>query len=160
MNRNNAAETMKLSEQIILPYSQDQLYALVADVERYAEFVPRWMGATVRRDGPITYAEQTFGFGIFRYRFVSQVTFSPPHSVQVSSSDGPFHHLAIHWNVAPHQGDGCVVTLSTDFHLRSGVLQRMFENLGFQDAGWLLDVFEKRAHTLYRDTADCEPAGY
>ncbi|MCP5420357.1 MAG: type II toxin-antitoxin system RatA family toxin [Gammaproteobacteria bacterium] len=142
---------MKLSKRIVLPYSQDQLYALVSDVERYAEFVPRWMGAKIRREGSNTYAEQIFGFGLLRYRFVSRITLSPPQSVHVSSNDGPFHRLELQWDVQPHDNNGCSLLLTTDFQLRSGVLQRMFDGLGFQDAEWLLDAFEKRAHWLYRD---------
>jgi coenzyme Q-binding protein COQ10 len=147
----------KYSQEIVLPYTEDQLFALIADVERYAEFVPWWTGAKVHREGDVVCAEQSFGLGIFKYRFSSQVKLHRPNSVQVTSSDGPFHQLEIHWQVQPRQEGGCTMTLSTEFRLRSNMLQRMFDGMGFQDMGWLLELFEQRAHGLYSNGDGCKP---
>jgi len=63
------------AEQRVLPYSQDQLFDLVADVERYPEFLPWCVGARIRKqlpDGTME-ADLVIGFKMFRERFASEL---------------------------------------------------------------------------------------
>src|SRR5512147_3232450 len=109
-------------EKSILPYTQEQLFELVADVERYPEFVPCWLDANVRRrDGDIVLVEQVLNIATVRHCFLSKAVMQRPVSVQVTSSDGPFRHLDIRWQIEPRSSSGCTLILSTDFQLRSGM---------------------------------------
>jgi len=140
-------------EKSILPYTQDQLFELVADVERYPEFVPCWLDASVRRrDGDIVLVEQVLNIAAVRHRFVSKAVLLRPSRVQVTSNDGPFRHLDIRWQIEPQSDSGCALLLSTEFQLRSGMLQTLLSGF-FRGETWrLLKVFENRAHTLYGHT--------
>jgi coenzyme Q-binding protein COQ10 len=65
------------AEQRVLPYTPEQLFALVADVERYPEFLPWCVGARVReRRADLIVADLIIGFRMFRERFTSRV--APP----------------------------------------------------------------------------------
>lgn len=140
----------KLTEQSFLPYTQEQLFNLVADVERYAEFIPWWITAKVSRRGDILYVEQAFNLGPFmQYRFRSQAALQPLSSVHITSCDGPFANLDIRWQVEPLTLGGCGITFSMDFSLRSALVQRLFEALCPCQAPQLLKAFEIRAHQLY-----------
>ena len=140
-------------EKSVLPYSQAQLFELVADVERYPEFVPCWIDASVRwRDGDIVQVEQVLNLGAIQRRFISKAVLQRPVSVQVTSNDGPFRHLYIHWHIEPLPDTGCNLILSTDFELRSDILQKLLSSF-FRGETWrLLKVFENRAHVLYGQT--------
>ena len=140
-------------EKSILPYTQEQLFELVADVERYPEFVPCWLEVSVcRRDGDIVLVEQVLNIATVRHRFISKAVLLRPASVQVTSSDGPFRHLDIRWHIEPQSNSGCTLMLSTDFRLRSGMLQTLLRGF-FRGETWrLLKVFENRAHKLYGHT--------
>ncbi|MFO1431125.1 MAG: type II toxin-antitoxin system RatA family toxin [Candidatus Competibacteraceae bacterium] len=140
-------------EKSILPYTQEQLFELVADVERYPEFVPCWLDASVRqRDGDIVLVEQVLNIAAVQHRFVSKAVMRRPASVQVTSNDGPFRQLDIHWQIEPQSSSGCTLILSTDFQLRSGMLQTLLSGFLRGETWRLLKVFENRAHVLYGHT--------
>src|SRR5258706_7587749 len=68
-----------------VPYSPDQMYALVADIERYPEFLPWCLAAKIRRrEGPVIHADLVIGFRMVRERFTSRVTLQPGHRIDVS----------------------------------------------------------------------------
>ena len=108
------------------------------------------MAARVYRAGDIIYVEQTLSAGILlRYQFSSQALLERPVSVHILSSDGPFLHLDIQWDVQPLPDSGCLITLSMEFHWRSRMLQKLFDTF-FPPTTWrLLEVFETRAHQRY-----------
>jgi ribosome-associated toxin RatA of RatAB toxin-antitoxin module len=86
------------AEQRVLPYTPEQLFALVADIERYPEFLPWCVGARVRERRPdLIVADLIIGFRMFRERFTSRVTLDPPHRIDVSYAEGPFKYLNNHW---------------------------------------------------------------
>ena len=73
------------AEQRILPYSQEQLFALVADVERYPDFLPWCVASRIRRrEGEVFFADLVIGFKMVRERFTSQVTLARPDRVDVT----------------------------------------------------------------------------
>jgi coenzyme Q-binding protein COQ10 len=137
-------------ENSTLPYTQEQLFDLVADVERYGEFLPWWIKAKANRKGDIVHVEQTLNFGpFFNYRFCSKALLERPISVHITSSDGPFLHLDIRWQLQPQTFNGCIITFITEFQFRSQMLQKLFDTFFPQETWQLLKVFETRAHQLY-----------
>lgn len=137
-------------EKSVLPYTQAQLYELVADVERYPEFVPCWIEASVRRrTNQIVQVEQVLNLGAVRRRFVSRAVLQPPTGVRVTSDDGPFRRLDIQWGIEPLPEQGCTLSLATEFELRSGMLSHLLGGFFRGETGRLLRIFENRAHALY-----------
>src|ERR1700740_3401558 len=81
------------AEQRVLPYTPEQLFALVADVERYPEFLPWCVGARVKeRRADLIVADLIIGFRVFRERFTSRVALDPPRRIDVTYAEGPFRH--------------------------------------------------------------------
>src|SRR5207244_9794424 len=81
------------AEQRVLPYTPEQLFALVADVERYPEFLPWCVGARIRERRPdLVVADLIIGFRMFRDRFTSRVALDPPRRIDVTYADGPFRY--------------------------------------------------------------------
>src|SRR5579871_6931884 len=61
-----------------VPYSPEQMYALVADIERYPEFLPWCLAAKIRRrEGAVILADLVIGFRMVRERFTSRVELQP-----------------------------------------------------------------------------------
>jgi coenzyme Q-binding protein COQ10 len=147
------------AEQRVLPYTAEQLFDLVADVERYPEFLPWCMGARIRerRDNLIV-ADLLIGFRMFRERFTSKVTLDRPRRVDVAYSDGPFRYLANHWIFEPVEG-GCRIDFFVDFEFRSAILQKLIGVLFNEAVRRMVAAFEARARTLYgpRDAASNRP---
>ena len=137
------------AERRALPYTQEQMYALVADVERYPEFLPWCRAARItRRDGDVLYADLVIGFKVFRERFTSKVTLSPPDSVHVEYIKGPMRHLNNHWRFEPHV-KGCIIDFYVDFEFRSTLLQAAIGLLFNEAVRRMVAAFEARARVLY-----------
>ncbi|HEV2303740.1 MAG TPA: type II toxin-antitoxin system RatA family toxin [Stellaceae bacterium] len=137
------------AETRILPYTPEQLFALVADIERYPEFLPWCMGARIReRRADLIVADLVIGFRMFRERFTSRVTLVPPRRIDVAYAEGPFRYLNNHWAFAAAPG-GCRVDFFVDFEFKSRVLQRVIEVLFGEAVRRMVGAFEKRAQALY-----------
>src|SRR6201995_2959542 len=97
------------AEQRELPYKPEQLYELVADVERYPEFLPWCIGARIReRKSELIVADLIIGYRMVRERFKPGVELSPPHRIDVAYSEGPFKYLKNYWIFEPAPG-GCLI---------------------------------------------------
>ncbi|MGE5146561.1 MAG: type II toxin-antitoxin system RatA family toxin, partial [Candidatus Eiseniibacteriota bacterium] len=114
------------SEKRELPYTAEQIFDLVADVDRYPEFLPWCIGARVRRPEPtIIDADLIIGFKMIRERYTSRVVLDRPNRIDVVyAEEGPFRHLENHWIFHPTE-KGCVVEFYLDFEFRSRMLQRL-----------------------------------
>ena len=137
------------TEKRVLPYTPEQMFALVADVERYPEFLPWCVGARIRERGPtLIVADPIIGFRLIRERFTSRVALSPPSGIDVAYTDGPFRYLNNHWGFDPVPG-GCRVDFFVDFEFKSRLLQKMIEMLFGEAVRRMVAAFETRAKQLY-----------
>jgi coenzyme Q-binding protein COQ10 len=137
------------AEERVLPYTPEQLFALVADIERYPEFLPWCVGVRIKeRQANLVVADLVIGFRIFRERFTSRVSLDPPRRIDVAYSEGPFRYLDNHWTFSPDPG-GCRVGFFVDFEFKSRLLQRLIEVLFSEAVRRMVGAFEKRARDLY-----------
>lgn len=138
------------AEKRILPYSEEQLFDMVADVRRYPEFLPWCVGARVltRTDKELT-ADLTIGFKMFRETFRSQVLLERPHHVHVRYLTGPFRYLNNHWRFRPVPG-GTEVDFFVDFEFKSRLLQAVIGTVFNEAVRLMVRAFERRAMALYR----------
>jgi len=137
------------AEERQLPFTQQQLFDLVADVERYPEFLPWCTACRVRkREGRTIEADLLVGFKMVRERFISRVTLSAPDRIDVEYLDGPFRYLNNHWNFKPIE-NGCVIDFYIDFEFRSRLLQRLIGPLFNEAVRRMVSAFESRARALY-----------
>ncbi len=141
-------------ERRVVGYSPEQIYALVADVERYPEFLPWCIAARVRRrENNLMVADLVIGFKMIRERFTSRVKLDPAaRHIDVSYAEGPFKYLDNHWVFEDHP-DGCVIDFYVDFEFRSRLLQKMMEALVHEAVRRMVRAFEARAHDLYSESA-------
>ena len=138
------------AEHRLLPYTQEQLFNLVADVERYPEFLPWCLGARVReRQGNVITADLLIGFKMVRERFTSRVALDRPQRIDVTYAEGPFRYLNNHWIFLPQEDGSCVIDFCVDFEFRSRMLQRIIGMLFNEAVKRMVGAFEARARQLY-----------
>ncbi len=138
------------AEQRVLPYSPEQLFDLVAAVERYPEFLPWCRAARItRREGDVLYADLIIGFKMFRDRFSSKVTLRRPDAIDVQYVKGPMRHLDNHWRFIAQPGGGCRLDFYVDFEFRSAIVQRLIGALFNEAVRRMVAAFEARAKQLY-----------
>jgi coenzyme Q-binding protein COQ10 len=133
-----------------LPYTAEQLFDLVADVERYPEFLPWCVAARIReRNERLLVADLVIGFKMIRERFTSRVELDHPKGIDVTYSEGPFKYLNNHWSFIPEPDGGCVIDFFVDFEFRSRMLQKLIEVLFNEAVKRMVGAFEARARALY-----------
>ena len=137
-------------ENRVLPYSPDQLYALVVDIERYPEFLPWCLGARIKSQREdLIVADLIIGFKMFRERFTSRVMpNADAQRIDVTYAEGPFKYLENHWRFEEHP-EGCLIDFYVDFEFRSKLLQKVIEALFHEAVRRMVAAFETRARALY-----------
>ena len=154
------------AEKRMMPYSAQQMYDLVADVESYSDFLP-WCAAsricktTPQNDTVVMDADLVIAFKVFRERFGSQVTSSilgwfgsqvtlkpAQTAIDVEYLDGPFKYLNNHWVFTDVDG-GCEADFFVDFEFKSRVLQTLIGVVFGEAMQRIVGAFENRAAQLY-----------
>lgn len=142
------------AEKRVLPFTPEQMFDLVADVDRYPEFLP-WCTATrVRsRDGDEMVADMVIGFKMFREKYTSRVHLDRPGRVDVAYEQGPFKYLNNHWIFNPHPGPNGAqwveIDFYVDFEFHSALLQKMIGAVFNEAVQRMVNAFETRAKALY-----------
>ena len=137
-----------------MPYTPRQMYDLVADVERYPQFLPLTESLRVRNrevvDGhEVLVADMTAGYKAIRESFVTRVTLFPElPKVEVRYIDGPFHHLENRWQFLAVPG-GCEVDFFIDYEFRSRILGLLVGAVFDQAFHKFSEAFEGRARVVY-----------
>ena len=138
-------------------HSPERMYALVADVEKYPEFLPLCEGLTVRsrkdRDGKtLLVADMTVGYKAFRETFTTQVLLKPDeNAIDVKYLDGPFKYLDNRWRFEPIENGGCSVYFFIDYEFKSRILGAVMGSMFDRAFRMFAEAFETRADKIYVD---------
>ena len=133
----------------------DKMFDLVADVEKYPEFLPMCTGLTVRsrkeRDGiGVLVADMSVGYKAIHETFTSQVVLKrAENAIEVKYLDGPFRYLQNLWRFEDDGRGGCTIHFFIEYEFKSrlpgAMMGAMFDRAFRMFAG----AFEKRADEIY-----------
>ena len=138
------------TERRVLSYSAEQLFDLVAAVDRYPEFIPWCREARIlRREGAAFDAEMVIGFKAIRQSFGSRVETERPRRIDVAPTRGPFRRMVNRWRFTDLPGGRCRVDFHVDFEFRSRLLRRLIGALFHEAARRMVAAFEARARAIY-----------
>lgn len=131
------------------------MFALVADVESYPEFVPLCESLVVRQriqdaDGEIIVATMTIAYKVIRESFTSRVRLRrEANEIIVNYVDGPFRHLENRWSFVPLDAESCEVRFYLAYEFRSRALQLLMGAVFDRAFRTFADAFEARADRIY-----------
>lgn len=133
-----------------LPYSCEQMFDLVADVGRYAEFLPWVIATRVRSDSETEMvADMVVGFKSLREKFTSRVAKDRPREIDVHYVDGPLRDLDNTWVFTPTADGGCSVDFCVDFTFKNAVFEALAGQYFDRAFRRMVEAFEARANQLY-----------
>ena len=138
-----------------VPHTPDQMFDLVADVERYPEFLPLCEALAIRsrkeRDGKILLvADMTVGYKAIRETFTTQVLLNKDERViEVKYIDGPFKYLDNRWRFEPAGEGQSIVHFYIDYEFKSRILGALMGSMFDRAFRMFSDAFEKRADSIY-----------
>ena len=150
----------------LLPYTPDQLFALVGDVDSYPDFVPwitamrTWNARSLGGAVEAVDAEARVGFSFLKERFATRVRRDAANrQIDVSLISGPFKRLENRWRFLD-AGHGCTrVEFDIDFQFKSRLLETLLTANFAHAVDRLMGCFEARARSLYGEPAGAAEPG-
>ncbi|HEU0229926.1 MAG TPA: type II toxin-antitoxin system RatA family toxin [Burkholderiaceae bacterium] len=135
---------------VLVPYSRAQMFDLVADVEKYPEFMP-WCGGTrvLERDEHGMRASVTISFAGIRQAFTTQNRHEYPELITLDLVDGPFSLLTGRWEFNELAPQACKVLFTMEYAFSSRALEAVVGPVFNRIASSFIDSFTRRAQDCY-----------
>jgi coenzyme Q-binding protein COQ10 len=144
----------------IVHHSATDMFDLVADVDKYPQFVPLCSGLKVKRrtkdakDRDVLVADMTVAYKLIRETFTSRVTLDPAElQILVEYLEGPFSNLQNRWTFVPKGDDACEVKFFITYQFKSRVLGMLMGTMFDMAFRKFASAFEKRADEVYGKVA-------
>lgn len=139
-----------VSRSALVHYTPQQMYALVDDIEHYADFLP-WCRQTeiLSRDANEVKASIELARGGVRKTFATHNRMQPGKMIEIRLIEGPFSHLHGFWRFDPLGDAACKVSLDMEFDFSNRLLGLAIGPVFTQIVNTLVDAFVKRAREVY-----------
>ena len=133
-----------------VPYSPEQMFELVDDIESYPSFLPWCRSAQVleRGDNEVR-GRIEMAKGALHRSFTTRNELVPGRQIRVRLEDGPFSHLEGDWSFSPDGRGGCRVALDLEYEFAGRVVSAVIGPIFNQIARTMVDSFVRRANALY-----------
>ncbi|KAL6069547.1 Coenzyme Q-binding protein coq10, mitochondrial [Balamuthia mandrillaris] len=148
-------DTHVYNERKIFPFTREEVFDVVADVDNYHKFVP-WCthSAVLQRNGPNRMeAELGIGFKFLNQRYTSSIAMQRPSAIKVEVPESTlFHFLVNNWEFNEVEGNkaACEVRFHVSFSFRLRLHQAMADKYMDEVALRMVSVFQRRCADLYR----------
>lgn len=140
----------RVERSAIVPFSCEQMFALVNDVARYPEFVPGCVGAAVLScDETEMVARLDLSKAKLKQSFVTRNTLHPPNKISLQLHEGPFKSLQGQWKFHALSNTACKVSFCLVFEFSNFILDKTAGKLLERVAGEQVDAMCTRARQLY-----------
>jgi coenzyme Q-binding protein COQ10 len=145
----------KFQDSTPVPHSAEQMFKLVADIERYPEFLPMCEALRIkdrreRGDMTMLIADMTVGYKMVRETFTTQVLLKPAaNAIDVSYVDGPFRYLDNKWLFEDRPNGGSDVKFYIDYEFKSRALGVLMGAMFDKAFHMFSQAFQKRALEIY-----------
>ena len=145
----------KQDEEKIVSFTKDQMFDLVADIDKYSEFLPWCNKSTIinkqiNEDSLNVVADLEIGYGQFIYTYRSNVLLDKGKNfIKVNHIEGPFNYLENEWRFEEITSKSSKITFSIDFELNIkifDILITKFFDKAFQK---MVNSFHQRAEEIY-----------
>lgn len=133
----------------LVPYTCEQMYGIVDNVELYKEFMPYFeKSIVVYRDEDEVQATLVVSFAGVQKSFTTRNRLQKNKMIEIRLVDGPFSHLEGFWRF-DETPEGCLVTFDLEFQFATKMLSMFVGSLFEQVTNTMVDAFCTRAEKLY-----------
>ena len=141
----------KISKHALVPYSASQMYALVNDIESYADFLP-WCSRSdiLEQTEHDIKASLNIAYGSLNKSFTTLNKLTPKTKIEMQLVEGPFQQLHGEWLFTQLGDDGCKVSLQLEFEFKNKLISMTMGPVFSQIANTLVDSFSERANKIYQ----------
>lgn len=141
-------------QRLKVPYSAEQMFDLVVDIERYPKFVPGWRAVRItKREGDRQqgwlHVDQVISDKGLRFRFDTDAQFTRPTYLRIAANGRPFQYFVLRWQFHPQDDGGCEVVAHARYRLRNVPMRQLAEKYFSQTFNTVVSSFANRAKKLY-----------
>ncbi len=139
-----------VEKSVLVPYSAEQMFALVDDVVAYPQFLPWCGGASVspQSDG-VVHATVHINYHHIKHSFTTENVREFPGRIDMTLKDGPFKHLDGSWHFIPLSDSACKIELQLHYEFSGKLLEKAFGPVFHYIANNFVDAFIHRAEKIY-----------
>ncbi len=140
----------QVEKSVLVPYSAEQMFALVDNVAEYPQFLPWCGGASVNSvAGNTVHATVHIDYHHIKQSFTTENVRQVPHRIDITLKDGPFKNLDGCWHFIPLSESACKIELSLHYEFSSRLLEKVFGPIFYYIANTFVDAFVHRAEKVY-----------
>lgn len=140
----------QISRSALVPFSAEQMYRLVNDVDSYPQFLPGCVGSRIldASSAQMTAAVDVSRAGISK-TFVTRNTLTDNQSIHMQLVEGPFRKLSGGWRFTALSEEACKVELNLDFEFTNMLVELAFGRVFKELASSMVQAFTQRAKEVY-----------
>ena len=134
----------------LVPYSADEMYALVNDIESYPDFL-HWCKRTKILHATDTHLQATIAIeaGKIKQSFTTENQMQPGRSINMQLVEGPFKYLSGNWKFEPQTDNSCKISLNIQFEFKNKLLKLALNKTFNYIMDSLVGSFSQRAREIY-----------
>ena len=140
----------KISKATVVPYTPEEMYVLVNDIESYPAFLP-WCSAAkilTQQDESLT-ATLSLALGKIKQSFTTENTMQDGSRIEIQLIEGPFKHLSGYWKFNPEDEQSCHIQLHMDFEFKNKIIKHTLGKAFYKVMDSLVESFAQRAQQVY-----------
>lgn len=140
----------RIQRSALVPYSTEQMFALVNGIEAYPEFLPFCRSASIltAHHNQVT-AKIELAKGALHKTFTTRNSLQPPNTIQMDLIDGPFRRLNGAWSFHREGVQRTRVSLNLEFEFSSRFMALALGPIFTPLANSMVDAFVRRARQVY-----------
>jgi ribosome-associated toxin RatA of RatAB toxin-antitoxin module len=139
-----------VEKSVLVPYSAEQMFALVDDVEAYPQFLPWCGGSSVTRvDDTTVHATVNIDYHHIKHSFTTENVRQAPQRIDMLLKNGPFRQLDGHWLFVPLADSACKIQLKLHYEFSGKLLEKALGPVFHFIANNFVDAFIQRAEEIY-----------
>ena len=140
----------EISKTTVVPYTSDEMYVLVNDIESYPIFLPWCTEAKIlsQQEDNLT-AKLSMALGKIKQSFTTENTMQDGSRIDIQLVEGPFKHLSGYWRFIQEDEQSCHIHLHMHFEFKNKIIKHTIGKAFYKVMDTLVDSFVQRAQQIY-----------
>jgi ribosome-associated toxin RatA of RatAB toxin-antitoxin module len=140
----------EISKTTLVPYTSEEMYVLVHDIESYPIFLPWCTEAKIlsQQEDSLT-AKLSMALGKIKQSFTTENTMQDGSRIDMQLIEGPFKHLTGYWRFIQKDDQSCHIHLHMHFEFKNKIIKHTLGKAFYKVMDTLVESFVQRAQQIY-----------
>jgi len=140
----------EISKTTVVPYTSEEMYVLVNDIESYPTFLPWCTEAKIlsQQEDSVT-AKLSMALGRIKQSFTTENTMQDGSRIDMQLIEGPFKHLSGYWRFIQEDDQSCHIHLHMHFEFKNKIIKHTLGKAFYKVMDTLVESFVQRAQQVY-----------